>query len=320
MLKEIEIARANFGERHLKTAVAYNNLGVVERRMGDTAAALENFGRAVQMYRELDVPADRQVANLYLNIGNTYQDVGDFDRAADYFERGLALENLAERDPRNYAYFLNNYGNLLDLRGDVDRGRKMLRDAITVKTEVFGATNVSTARSMLYLAESQIRSEDEGDAADLIDRARAAFEENYSAGDRKMSFLKLVEAKLARRRGDLDSAMAGLQATLALRLEEYDERHRETVVVLCELARTAAMADDLRTARRWLDQAAPGIAELASTSTEFVEARIVTAEVLAAEGRDREAVAVASEVAAVVRRHYPARSDWTGRIDALGIT
>lgn len=314
--RELQITRANYGERHVRTAIAYNNMGLVARRLGEPEEALEHLERGLDIARDV-APEHRITTAIHTNLGNTWEELGELDAAAENFKAGLSRDDLAESDPRSYSFLLNNYGSLLARRGHLEEGKALLREAVEVKTRVFGETNLSTARSMLYLVQFQIRSGQDRDIAELLDRAAAAYKEIYGPGHMKMSFLLLVQAQYARAQGDYQRAAALLEEALRGRLEEYDERHVLTVVALCELARTAVMMGDAPLARRWLEQAGPGIGELPPSSPESIEAAVISAEVLAAERRNDEAEKARADAAERLRRHLPARQDLAARLAAI---
>jgi eukaryotic-like serine/threonine-protein kinase len=315
-LRELEIARANYGERHMRTALAYGNLGLTSRRMGALGDALAYLQDALRIYREVGT-GQHQIRGLLLNLGNTHEDLGQLDEAAAHFEAALAEDGLSERDPRIYGFLLNNLGSLLANRGETVRSEALLREAVEVKARVLGESNISTARSRLYLAQLQIRTRQHGDIAEQVQAAAAAYEGAYGAGHMKMAFLLLVQAQHARMRGDYPLAMTLLEEALRGRLEEYDGQHALTAETLCELARTAAMMGDATLARSWLEQAAPALEEMPPYLPASVEAGVVAAEVLAAEGRVEELEQCRAAAQQRVQSVLPARNDLLARLAAL---
>lgn len=142
-LRELEISRANFGEWHMRTALAYNNLGMISRRMGKLERALEHLQRSLEIIRESGA-GQLQIPGLYLNMGNTWEDLGQLEVAAEHFEAGLAHEGLAEGDRRIHSFLLNNFGSLLVNLGEDERGAVM----------VSLATALSASRHRAILAMS----------------------------------------------------------------------------------------------------------------------------------------------------------------------
>ncbi|MEJ2515659.1 MAG: tetratricopeptide repeat protein [Gammaproteobacteria bacterium] len=315
--RSLRVSRANFGEHHLRTVRAYNNVAVTARRMGDIEGSLESLMRARAIAEEIAPDNLLVQIRLLTSIGNAYESLGELDRAAEEFERGLAIDGLAKAYPKQYAFLLNNYGNLLALRGETARGAGMLREAASIKSRVMGEVNPSTARSLLQLVQSQIRTGHDTDAAVLLKQAERAYKEAFGSGHPKMAYLHLVRGQYLRSQGALDDATAEFRAGLEGRLHEYDEKHVRTTEILVELALTALMAGDEEAARRWLSRAAPGIADMPASIPERVEAAVVVAEVAAATEAPADAARAKSEALALVGQTLPGRDDLTRRLAAL---
>ncbi len=86
----IAIDEAALGPEHLYTAVAHNNLGAAWGRLGEPAAALEQFEAARPGFERLGAEHPEH-ALVLVNIGQAAAELGDFAAAAEVLERALAI-------------------------------------------------------------------------------------------------------------------------------------------------------------------------------------------------------------------------------------
>ncbi|HWB82238.1 MAG TPA: tetratricopeptide repeat protein, partial [Nannocystaceae bacterium] len=86
----IAIDEAALGSDHLFTAIAHNNLGAAWGRLGEPAAAAEQFQAARPGFERLG--ADHpEVALVLTNIGQAALETGDYVTAAEVLEQALAI-------------------------------------------------------------------------------------------------------------------------------------------------------------------------------------------------------------------------------------
>ncbi len=88
-------------------AVAYNNLGVAHRRMGDKAKSTDYFNKAIQTNKEVLKGKSLSIENnafTHINVGVTYLQLKNYKQANDYFDQGLSI---AADNPKVKASALN---------------------------------------------------------------------------------------------------------------------------------------------------------------------------------------------------------------------
>jgi tetratricopeptide (TPR) repeat protein len=118
-------ARANF-ERAIKLHAAYpgtspnawNNLGILAAREGNTESAVADFQRALEI--------DPAHSIALLNLGNAYRQEKDWARAKNTLERALALN--FEDPEANYSL-----GMVYAQLNDTDRAQEYLTNAIALR-------------------------------------------------------------------------------------------------------------------------------------------------------------------------------------------
>jgi serine phosphatase RsbU (regulator of sigma subunit)/tetratricopeptide (TPR) repeat protein len=93
----------------LLIASVYGNVGMLyQHASGDTAKALENFRKSIQIHEELQ---DKELGEVYNNVGIVFLDRGDYDSALVYFNKSMK-ESEKRGDERMVSYIYNNIGNI----------------------------------------------------------------------------------------------------------------------------------------------------------------------------------------------------------------
>jgi ATP/maltotriose-dependent transcriptional regulator MalT len=169
----------------------------------------------------------------------------------------------------------------------------------------------------LLIVEAQLQTGLLTDAEELLARAERVYVDTYGWDHTKMSFLELIKGKFARAEGNVETARQLFSSCYGRRLEEYHENHSDVLIVALELAKTELVAGEAKRAQDWLDKTTEGIAEIPDYRIEYIEARIVEAEILSAQGRNLQAQKVKDDLIDVLSTRFPERSDWMGRINAI---
>ena len=315
--RELDISLANYGELHIRTAIGLSNLGLALNRLGDYGSSLDNYQRALRIIREVSPRDLNRLAAVYTNLGNTYVNLGRLEEAAETFREGIAISRSDDVPRRNLASLLNNSGQLMLDRGLYDEADAQLRESLVVKSEVFGPDNITTARTMLNLVRLQLESGGAGDAERLLADAEAVYRETYGPDHRRLSFMELMRGRFHLSRDELNEARGWLMQSHAHRLEEYDETHQFTLMTVFELVRLELLAGDAAAARSWLERTAAGVATLEPWQMERIEATVLEAEILFAEGRRAEALEKKFAALELIEAHFPDRSDWRRRLAAM---
>jgi tetratricopeptide (TPR) repeat protein len=98
-------------------AKAYNNIGTIYSIQGDYEKALDNYLKSYEILKEID-DSKRLIGSLN-NIGNVYRENGDFDRALEYYQE--ALELYEDEEIQNQVFEpLSSIGNIHFEREEYD--------------------------------------------------------------------------------------------------------------------------------------------------------------------------------------------------------
>lgn len=143
-----------FDPLHEELPTAYNNLGVVQFRLGDVAAAEKSFTTALNMLERTESISSRRLISPLAGLGAVYAANGQPARAADALDRAIAISrrasglfNLQQLDL--VEALIEAYDQLGNLEG-IDRER---RYALQIVQQAYGADDPRTVPSMARLAE-----------------------------------------------------------------------------------------------------------------------------------------------------------------------
>ncbi|MGI9161274.1 MAG: tetratricopeptide repeat protein, partial [Saprospiraceae bacterium] len=125
-----------YGPTNLRLLGVYNNLSWALKQSGDLNGAREYIEKIWPIIRENYAPDDPAYAKQYESLGNIYDDLGDYDRAAALHRQALAIRRskLGEQhDDTAGSYF--NLANELRKSGEI---REAL-DAYAIAHDIYVA-------------------------------------------------------------------------------------------------------------------------------------------------------------------------------------
>jgi signal transduction histidine kinase/DNA-binding response OmpR family regulator len=93
------------------------NFAILNSVRGRYLAAIEHFLKSEEYYLELN--DDLALSQLYLNIGVTFEQAGNIEKAFEYMQKGLSISNLAGND-RYRASAMANIGAIHSREGRAD--------------------------------------------------------------------------------------------------------------------------------------------------------------------------------------------------------
>ncbi len=138
LTRAIAIGR-DIADRQLEGS-ALNNLGLVYDQLGgDYRRSLDQYQRALELYREIDFP--RGESDTIGNIGGVYLMLGQYREALRYYQRALAIsERLkmkpsASQDLGNIAHCHLGIGDIAQAIDHFDRALQLARETGLAKEE-----------------------------------------------------------------------------------------------------------------------------------------------------------------------------------------
>jgi CHAT domain-containing protein/Tfp pilus assembly protein PilF len=185
-------------------------LGLLARRLGEPAAALEYLARAQVLAGELQAPALEAEAVRY--AGAVHQDRGEDAEAARLYQRSLALSRAAG-DLDGQARALNSLGGLHRLRAEYAPAMARYEESLALRRRLGDPGGEATVLGNQCLVYQNLG--DLGQALDHCERSLALARE---AGDRGAEANALNNIGAIRRaRGDYRGALDVYQRSLAIK-------------------------------------------------------------------------------------------------------
>ncbi len=197
------------------------NLAACKSRFGDTsdAAAQALYGGASQHLRRdrlrVALPQMEQVITMARNNGN----------------RGLE------------SFATDALGRIHDMLGDCAQARRLLQQAITIKTEVFGARSREVAVSFTNLGASYIETNDGATGRDWYRKAVAIYAEALGTADDKTLHVASSLAASHLADGELKQAERLYEELYPKFVQTYGPKDERTVVIINDWGATLARQD-----------------------------------------------------------------------------
>jgi len=282
--QSLEVCR-QLGDRR-GSANALGNLAVIALQEGDLDRAGASFDEVISLFRETGNRVQEGQARF--NLALVRLDQGRFAEARVLLETALGTqEEMGRRS--DVAHTLSALGELLFLEGEMEAALDRHRRALALREELGESVNV--AESRLALGEVLLETGPSAEAASDLAAAAEVFAEKQLPDREATARALLGEARQGG--GDAGAAAAEVERALALAGSSGDPRLEARVAL--SGARVALAAGDHALARERLVRACAS--DEPALRRFCLEARIVGAQIDAADGRREGAVAVLKSVA-----------------------
>lgn len=161
-------------------ALAYNNMGLLTRRIGDVKGAMDYYMEALGVTQTLYGEEHPEVGLLHNSIGTIHYIMGDYGQAADYFlnTANIYLENYGENHERVAAAY-NNAGVSYLRLDDIENATETLERAQRIKENLLGEDHIDTAIGYSNLASIYVENENYDAALENYQRSIAIRKEIY---------------------------------------------------------------------------------------------------------------------------------------------
>lgn len=108
--------------------------------------------KSIVKYNKVKREREKNYLNLLNNVGMTYKDQQNYEKAISFFEEGLRTDSLEIKFPRNYQSFLGNLSSIYFIQGNIEKAiegyKKVLESRIKLKD------SYSESVSHAFLAEA----------------------------------------------------------------------------------------------------------------------------------------------------------------------
>ena len=239
----LEIGRRSFRLPDRRVAQTLNDLGVLQRRLGNFAASVPLLTESLAMRRALvGSDDDKDVGVTLSEYGRTLRDLGRLDESEKATRDALAIRMKVFGDQhRETATNKSDLGLLLMDRGEIAEAERMFRESLVTNERVLGIEHPNTASSKNSVGNVLAAKGDLAGAEQLQREALVVRQRIFGPGNPESAF-----------------AVQSLAATL-----EMQGRHQEAESLLSDAHRvviSALGADNPRVVSMTVDLARVHIA------------------------------------------------------------
>jgi non-specific serine/threonine protein kinase/serine/threonine-protein kinase len=219
MRRSVELRRGIHAQDDARVQASLYRVATVLWKQGELEEALAiRLDLAEVAERKLG-SAHPDYAEALSNLGNTYADMGEFDRAVEYLDEAVAVGRRVPGDEgeRNLARFLNNLGTVYFDQQDFERAEGVFREALEIRARLLGEESDVYAITLMNLGNAQLN---QGDlvAAESTHRRAVELEERIFGEEHPSTayaYSGLAEALL--QQGRAEEAEPLVRRALAIR-------------------------------------------------------------------------------------------------------
>jgi len=131
-------------------ADVYRKMGRVHRVLKEDKLYLEYVLFSSEILKKYLVNTHQKVAESYNNIGAGYYEIGEYEKALDYYEKTLFVEFKQDTPKVNICY--NNIGTTYIKIGEYEKALSYLKKALKGNIEEFGDCNVHVSTALYNIA------------------------------------------------------------------------------------------------------------------------------------------------------------------------
>nr|XP_058962800.1 uncharacterized protein LOC131789670 [Pocillopora verrucosa] len=247
-----------FGEKHIKTADVYSELGFTKHELGDYNSAAESYRLALDIRIQLLGEKHRRIADSYNDLGITEHALRDYTSAAKSHKRALNIRQKKralnirqkvlgedhEKTADSYFYLGNTQYVLKDYTSATESHKR----ALNIRQKVLGEDHENTADSYNQLGVTQYVLKDYTSATESHKRAlnirQKVLGEDHEKTAHSYNELGITQYVLK----DYTSATESFKRALNIRQKVLGEDHEKTAHSYCNLGVTQYMLKDYTSA------------------------------------------------------------------------
>lgn len=198
-------------------AIVNEYKGIIERNLGNSAAALEFIFKALELSRQTAF-TDHETTNLY-QLGVTYYHLANYDKALEYLYKSLSLARSVNFTLME-AYNLNIIGSIYFETNDYDRALNYYKQGLTIRQlsgDKWGEAGSLDNIGFTYLKLKNYRRG--------IEYCKKSLEITRATGDKKGQANALLHiAEIYKQAGELKRAAEFINESLLIRKQNGDKR------------------------------------------------------------------------------------------------
>jgi tetratricopeptide (TPR) repeat protein len=260
----------------------HDYVGVLLDDLGEYQAALDSYGRALELREASLGPYNLEVATSLDHLGVTHITLGHTVEARAYVERALAIRvQLLGPEHSRVAGTLDNLSVVLHAEGKYDEARATLERSLAIWRSVLGPDHIDVALPLANLGAVQL---EQGDCAAALEtfKSALAIEEATLGSDHPTIAGTLANmAQSQRHLGDLEGALANYGRAIEIYERQLGPNHPRFVMTRYRYGTVLALAGRHQEARVQLEQSlAVGLTQESVAPEEIAGIRFALAQSL----------------------------------------
>ncbi|HEX5133243.1 MAG TPA: tetratricopeptide repeat protein [Candidatus Krumholzibacteria bacterium] len=262
------------GLRHPDLAETYNNLAMLVGSQGRAREMAELNGKALDIYRELDLGGIRY-ANILNTQGNVLVDAGQYAEAETVLRESLALNvaSAGESSMQSAANHLTLSRALVGLRRYTEAGMHARQGFETFRAAL-GDDHQFVAAAMAYVGDAEWRAGNVEKGQRLLESALAAQRAQLPASAWRASQTLYWLGQLNVSRDQPDAADSMLREAIAFRLDRHPETSWAIAEVQIALGESLVRRGRYDEAREVLDTAVANLTEVSGKNDPRAQAGV----------------------------------------------
>jgi len=253
-------------------------------RLGQLDKASAEFAELRDLSLKMDDPM--MAAQAWNGIGVVHYDKGEFDRALQAWNEGLAISRRLGALHR-VAAFTSNIGNVYYERGKMEEARRHYQEALDIDREIGSPNTASDLGSLANVMDSV------GDLAGAVKLQELSLEGFRKSGNKRGEATTLVNlADVLREEGQFAAATARYED--AMKVAEQTGHRRDDAYAEYGIADILRYQDRLAEARAKAEESITLRRELGS-ATDIAYSQVLLAQIAIEEGKAEEAAKLAQD-------------------------
>ncbi len=224
------------GPDHVGVANSLQMLANIHFYKGDYPKAELLLLRAIGIWEKTS-PTSSDLFRILANLGGVYSQMGDLDKAEQFIQRGLEIqEKLAGADHPNVATVLNNLAIIAKTKGDNRKAEALYERAIAIREKALGPNDPQVARLLSNLGALYQERGDYVRAESVAQRALEIFEKTLGPGHPSLADPLINIGNVRYLTGELEKAEILYQRALQIARKALGPEHPTVAHPLNNLA------------------------------------------------------------------------------------
>ena len=234
----LAIGRHAFGSQHVRVAQSLNDLGVLQRELGNLPAAEPLLVESLAVRRRLLGNEDKDVAVTLVELARVLKDQGRGPESEAPIREALAIRRQIFGDEhRETATSKSELAQLLWDRGDLAGAEPLFRENVATSQRLLGADHPNVASAKSSLAQMLLAKGDAMAAEALLRESLAVRRRVFGDAHPEYAFALNNLANAVEAQGRLEEAQSLFEDAVRIARPQLSEEHPLVAVMMLNVAR-----------------------------------------------------------------------------------